>query len=106
MRYEARVTVHENGTQKPDYNDVRARMAAAGYARVLHVGGHALHELHGMYSKLSLKKIDEERSDIEQALQSMGFRCSMELFHVTETRTFDLEPKPYYGALFGMLGGR
>lgn len=106
MRYEARVTVHENGSRKPDYNDVHQRMQSAGYLRELYVGGHALHQLHGMYQKLSLQPIDAERSIIKQALQSMGFRVSIELFHITETRTFDLEPVTDYGLLLGMLGGR
>ena len=106
MRYEVRITVHEKGTQKPNYDDVHQRMQSAGYMRELYVGGYALHQLHGMYQKLTLQPIDAERSIIKQALQSMGFRFSIELFHITETRTFDLEPVTDYGSLLNMLGGR
>lgn len=106
MQFEARITVHQEGTQKPDYNDIHDRLATAGYQRVRSIGGYNLHELHGMYSKVSLKTIDAERSGIEQALRSAGFRFSIELFHITETRTFNLEPAPNYGALLGMLGKR
>jgi hypothetical protein len=108
MRYEARVTVHQKGTQKPDYGEIHRRMEAAGYSRVLSVGGHQMHELHGMYTKTtySITTIDTERTEIEKQLQSMGFGFSIELFQISDTRTFNLEPAPDYGALFGLSGKR
>jgi hypothetical protein len=103
MTYEARVTVHQKGSQKPDYNNIHQRMASAGYTRLILVGGHLVHELHGMYRKASTGSIDTERSHIEQALQSIGFGFSIELFHIDNTRTFNLEPAPDYGNLLGLL---
>jgi predicted urease superfamily metal-dependent hydrolase len=90
MRYEARVTVHKKGSQKPDYNEIHRRMTNAGYSRVTSVGGHPVDELHGMYSKSSLQSIDAEQSAIEQALRSIIFTFSIELFHVDARRTFNL----------------
>jgi predicted urease superfamily metal-dependent hydrolase len=106
MTYEARVTVHQRGNQKPDYNDIHRRMARAGYSRVVSVGGHLVHELHGMYRKASTGSIDTERSNIERALQSMGFGFSIELFHIDNTRTFNLEPALDYSAMLAGLSRR
>lgn len=103
MTYEARVTVHQKGQQKPDYNDIHSRMNAAGYNRVMLVGGHMLRELHGMYRKVSLASIEAERTAIEHALQSDGFSFSIELFHIDATRTFNLEPASSFASELGLF---
>ena len=108
MRYEARITVYQKGTQKPDYNDIHRRMALAGYDRVRIVGGHLVHELNGMYTKIpfGMTNIDTERTAIENQLRSVGFSFAIELFQISDTRTFNLEPAVDYGAMFAALLGK
>ena len=105
MAYEARITVHNNGNQAPDYKEVHRRMEAAGYQRTLVVGGRLLSELHGMYRKISSGSIEMEKTTIEQELKTMGHRFSIELFHIDATRSFNLEPAPSRNTLYSALYG-
>ena len=106
MIVEARITVHQKGHLKPDYNDIHARMKRAGYDRQLQVGGQWLSELHGMYRKhtsYTPTTLAAEKVLIERELQMTGFSFSIELFEVAGTTTFNLEEAPNYAAMLGLF---